>query len=279
MRKLLSELQTILSQHNNLVSIIEYELTDLDNGMAQLRVLTEYYNGGDLLQHMKKVTTAALPARRLRPTLLQMCRLMLGPWDALKFLHRNNLVHGDLKPENVLVRHGARTYSTGYEAAIGDLDAIAMCDTEHQRRSIWYTPQTKCYSADAVWGSHCDGRSDQVAMLLVTLEFLSSTPENHEKMDWFTICCKGPFDAAHLMSVTKQQTQQTKNNIKKWETTVRDYIISTLSVIGQHSNWDVTDILCFWATITHKSWAYEAVHDSIVCMLSALGDRKGRACS
>ncbi len=77
--------------HPHLVGLLQHGRAELD-GKDWLYVVTEY--GEEVLSEI-------LPERALTP---DETREMLGPvLDALSFLHAQNLVHGRLKPSNILV--------------------------------------------------------------------------------------------------------------------------------------------------------------------------------
>lgn len=270
MCKQLKQLQQIFKQHRHLVTIEEYEIAVINHSMVELRLFTKYYNGGDLTQHMNDVT-AAEDTTTPRPTFAQMRTLMLGPWDALKFLHSKNLIHGDLKPENVFVRHNPKNYARGYIAAIADLDAIAICNS-HQRQNIWGVPQTRCYSTDALWPNDCDGRLDQVGMVLVVLEFLASTAQNRTEMDWFATCAKGGFTAKHLMSTRKPKP----STVRAWQKTLKGYIQKTLREIAVRSGGHDSSPMFSKGITAPSDWDYNTVDRNMLCILSA--GRKRKAC-
>jgi TonB family protein len=79
-------------------------------------------DGEDLLyvvtEHAEEVLSEILPARPLTPA---ETREMLGPIvDALSYLHARNLVHGDLKPSNIMVVDGRLKLSIDGLRAAGE---------------------------------------------------------------------------------------------------------------------------------------------------------------
>lgn len=165
-----------ITRHRNVVTILA--LTTDDTHM--LYVYMPYYAGGDLTKHMEHVTCNAKVPRR--PLLQERWQLMTGVWNGLRHLHGKNVLHGDLKPQNILVRV---TKNGKYEAAIGDLETVHICTP-----GGGYTPnrvvQTKCWATAMVFNSVCDRRRDEVALVLITADYLASTPKHQFR--WSQYC-------------------------------------------------------------------------------------------
>ncbi|KAI8876900.1 kinase-like protein [Backusella circina FSU 941] len=78
--------------HINIVSLIDWEKTD-----THVYLVMEYCSMGDLSQFIKvKYECKGLPDKIVRHFLYQLA-------SALKFLRENNLVHRDIKPQNLLL--------------------------------------------------------------------------------------------------------------------------------------------------------------------------------
>ncbi|CEG38642.1 camk protein kinase [Plasmopara halstedii] len=60
-------------------------------------IVQELAQGGELFDHL--VATGAYSEQQASNTIRQLC-------DALQYLHRKGIVHGDIKPENVLLHNG-----------------------------------------------------------------------------------------------------------------------------------------------------------------------------
>lgn len=71
------------------------QLLDFKEEIDKLTIVFEYAAGGDLLDYIAKVVKLdEVDARRLMVTLV----------EALKYIHNSNVVHCDLKPDNILIR-------------------------------------------------------------------------------------------------------------------------------------------------------------------------------
>lgn len=89
----IKEYHTGCSIHNPYV--VEY--IDLRENNNVLYILMEYVNGITLKEKMRKEPEYFLRKENLRQLLLQLC-------EALKALHKNNIVHLDLTPNNILIQ-------------------------------------------------------------------------------------------------------------------------------------------------------------------------------
>lgn len=272
-------LKTISEEHTGLVTIKHFDVQQQNAKQAQVHIYNEYFNGGDLENHMHRVTCAH-DASTPRPTLVQMGKLMLGPWDALRYLHGKKIRHGDIKPHNVFVRFRRGTFDSDYVAVIGDIDSIGMCDPAGRRINPWMDGWTPLYSAQFVWDHECDGRPDQAAMLLVTLEFLSSTLQNHVEMDWYTVC------NGKLSAETKSALRVAGGNvpieqnypedyrekvlypaIRQWLTVYRDYALHTLDTI-QARGADGACCQRVYDAVTKPKWDYNEVFAAVCNLLT-----------
>lgn len=274
-------LQRVSTMHDNLLTIREIfgEQKEQEQKL-QVCVYADYYNGGDLVNHMERVTCNAKAI--LKPSFAQMCQLMVGLWNGMLCLHKNHVRHGDLKPENIFVRFRSVQFSSGYEAVIGDLDAIGVCDNAGRRVEPWPMGSTTCYTATPVWDHLCDTRPDQAAMLLITLEFLSSDKSNFEEMDWFEYCKRGVEGVAEIgmidgnnvpaaAAVPESELQQLQQKVVEWLRTYKKYVETTLQVIKTRSVHISEEVHCnpLQKATTSPKWDYDDVTKAVFTLLKA----------
>lgn len=96
--------------------------------------------------------------------------LMAQVAEALGHAHRHGLVHGVLKPENVLIKHPSEPGMEGLRALVGDLGLSSLLDRDvftqmNAFRSLW-----PYLSPEQVSGRYVDGRSDIYAMGVMLYE-------------------------------------------------------------------------------------------------------------
>lgn len=117
--------------HPHLVQLLDHGRVEMD-GKDLLYVVTEYAD---------EVLSEILPERALTP---DETREMLGPvLDALSFLHERNLVHGRLKPSNLLVVDDQLKLSVDGIVAAGE--------AAKREESIYNAPETSTGPAVDLW--------------------------------------------------------------------------------------------------------------------------------
>ncbi|XP_055345075.1 uncharacterized protein LOC129592940 isoform X2 [Paramacrobiotus metropolitanus] len=102
-------------RHSHLLNYHKISI-NTSTGGASVEFLMEYCNGGDLANLLSKVRTAHQGTEFLRPTKLLCYALQIC--SGLEFLHEHKIIHGDLKPANIL-RH---CHANHDRVLIGDLD-------------------------------------------------------------------------------------------------------------------------------------------------------------
>ncbi|MGD2248471.1 MAG: serine/threonine-protein kinase [Candidatus Methanofastidiosia archaeon] len=76
--------------HSNIVRLIEYTM-----GEKECYFILENLSGGDLHTYIQKNLT----------TLTKICTILCGVLDGIDYLHKKGLIHGDIKPHNILMSH------------------------------------------------------------------------------------------------------------------------------------------------------------------------------
>ena len=173
----LSKLLQVASKHTSIVPVFNFFVSvataDMPSMPEEYVFVTPFYNGGDLDAHLESINNH----RHLRtPTLTQKMGVISGLWSAINYLAKKDMAHGDIKNANILVRHSA-DYAD-YEAALSDLDTLTMCPPEYA------APQTPCWATAMIFNSWCDPRRDQVALALVTCDFLINTEDRSSRSWW-----------------------------------------------------------------------------------------------
>jgi calcium-dependent protein kinase len=82
---------------------------------ANFYLVTEYYSEGDLYEHVTKMKT--MSEQLVKAIMFQIV-------SAVSFLHSNNIIHGDLKLENIMVDSLLRRPSHGSSKPIYDIKLI-----------------------------------------------------------------------------------------------------------------------------------------------------------
>jgi len=90
----------------------------------------------------------------------RLCRIMFQLAEGLAALHERGLLHGDVKPQNILFRGGARP----------ERDALVLCDLEFAQKPgpSRFKAMTPLFSApEQIVGDHVDFRADVYAFGVV----------------------------------------------------------------------------------------------------------------
>ncbi|KYK31977.1 MAG: serine/threonine protein kinase [Theionarchaea archaeon] len=76
--------------HPNIVRLIDHKI-----GGEEFYFVLEYLPGGDLYTYVKRNSTS----------LTEVCRILCDILDGIDYVHGKGLVHGDIKPYNILMSH------------------------------------------------------------------------------------------------------------------------------------------------------------------------------
>ncbi|MEM7116540.1 MAG: protein kinase [Chloroflexota bacterium] len=130
-----------------------------------LYIVMELVAGGSLKAHMERYHRQN-ELINLQEGLLLIAQVA----EALGYAHRHGVVHGLMKPENVLVKHATESPEQGLQAVVGDLGLLSLLDRDifahiGSFRSIW-----PYLSPEQVSGRYVDGRSDIYALGVILYE-------------------------------------------------------------------------------------------------------------
>ncbi len=142
--------------HPNIVTVYDYHA---DPRSRSVYLAMEYVAG----QSLGAIIAAAgkLPWPRATALVFQIM-------DALEFAHRNQIVHRDVKPENVLV-------TDGDVAKILDFGIAKLADSELTRPGT-FVGSPRYLSPESFRGGGIDYRADQFSLGTVFFEMLTGTP-------------------------------------------------------------------------------------------------------
>jgi len=141
--------------HPHIVAIYDVGVTD-----EQQYIAMEWISNGSLKQHL----VAAMAPGKALDIIRQLA-------EALAFAHDQNIVHRDVKPENVLFRHDGAAVLTDFGIAktIGE-DATQLTRIDAMAGTPRYM------SPEQISGGACDSRSDIYAMGVMLYEMLVGNP-------------------------------------------------------------------------------------------------------
>ena len=155
-----AEAVAILS-HPNIIPVYEVGETD-----EFLFITMQLIQGNTLSQFLKAAKKNPIPSRRIIP-LNATLRVIIQVLDALDYAHRENIVHRDIKPGNILVeKHSQRPLLT-------DFGIVKVLNADSQATTVVHG--TPLYMApEQILGSEIDGRTDIYAVGTMLFQLLAT---------------------------------------------------------------------------------------------------------
>ena len=153
-----AESAAILS-HPNIIPIYEVGETK-----SFLYFTMQLVQGNELSYFIRQAQRNIVPSKRFMP-LRTVFRLMLNILDALAYAHDNDIVHRDIKPDNIMIeRHSRRPLITDFGVA-----RVSRTKSKSDRLLLG----TPMYMApEQILSGSVDGRADMYSAGLVMLEML-----------------------------------------------------------------------------------------------------------
>jgi serine/threonine protein kinase len=109
--RFLQETRSLLSlQHPGIVQVLNIQASQApDGGGSQAYIVTEYVEGSSLAEYL-----AATSHRGQFPAPVEIVRLLTFVGSALDYAHQHGIIHGDIKPDNILFdRHRTASFPGG----------------------------------------------------------------------------------------------------------------------------------------------------------------------
>lgn len=158
--------------------------TDRENGF---HLAMKLVNGKTLRDHLKNIILAyrrkGIENFDEKASLFKRLEIFLHVCDAMSYAHHRNIMHCDLKPENIMIGEYMEVYVMDWGLA----KAIRSPEDEN---TPWVKPETisgtpRYLSPEAVHGKKCDERADIFVLGLIlqevaTLQYAVGGEENDE---------------------------------------------------------------------------------------------------
>jgi serine/threonine protein kinase len=153
-----AESAAILS-HSNIIPVYEVGETD-----EFLYFTMQLVQGNELSYYIRRAQKNIVPSKRFLP-LRTVIALMQSILDALAYAHDNDIVHRDIKPDNIMIEHHSK------RPLITDFGVARVSRTKGKSdRLLLGTPM---YMApEQILSGSVDGRADMYSAGLVMLEML-----------------------------------------------------------------------------------------------------------
>ena len=152
-KNLLQKAQRIKElQHPHLAPILDMGIEDKQPFIAR-----EFLPRGSLRKHLKMLSPD-------RPKLEVALSLVSQVGQALVYAHEQNIVHGNIKPENILLDANSQAVLTNF-SLVSRKDAIIRDQASEE--------YAFCYMAPEQFAGTCDSRSDQYALGCLAYELIA----------------------------------------------------------------------------------------------------------
>jgi serine/threonine-protein kinase len=188
--------------HPNIVQLFDYKM-----GEKECYFILEYLPGGDLYTYVQ---------RNLTP-LTEICNILCGVLDGIEYLHEKGLIHGDIKPYNMLMSHMGRGKLSDFNLARNFGEFNISNPDQISKTPIFMAPEevVNIKNVDPTVDIYCMGIS---MYYIFTDRFPLTIPKPNEMINTF-LKEKKPEDpiAAILHHREKLKSQYTK--------TVREIIL------------------------------------------------------
>jgi serine/threonine-protein kinase len=155
-----AEAVAILS-HPNIIPVYEVGETD-----EFLFITMQLIHGNTLSQYLQAAKKNPLPSKRILP-LAASLRLVVQVLDALDYAHRQDIVHRDIKPGNILIeKHSRRPLLT-------DFGIVKVLNADTQATTVIHG--TPLYMApEQILNMEVDGRTDIYAVGTMLFQMLAT---------------------------------------------------------------------------------------------------------
>jgi eukaryotic-like serine/threonine-protein kinase len=194
--------------HPNIVTVHDIGQDEDGNGQYRHYIVMEYVEGKTLKQIIREVygqNGRFFPLNRALDLTIQICA-------GIGYAHRANLVHCDVKPQNVLVTHDDRVKVADF----GIARAMSQA-TSHQPQQVWGTPQY--FAPEQAAGEAPTPASDVYAIGVILFELLSGqlpfTAESHTALALKHLQEEPPLVSQYNPAVPRQIEQIVKKVMAK----------------------------------------------------------------
>jgi eukaryotic-like serine/threonine-protein kinase len=194
--------------HPNIVTVHDIGQDENSHGQRHHYIVMEYVEGSTLKQIIRDTYQGNgrfISLNRALDLTIQICA-------GIGYAHRANLVHCDVKPQNVLVTHDNRVKVADF----GIARAMSQA-TSHQPQQVWGTPQY--FSPEQAAGEAPSPASDVYAIGVILFELLSGqlpfTAESHTALALKHLQEEPPLISQYNPTVPRQIEQIIKKVMAK----------------------------------------------------------------
>jgi DNA-binding beta-propeller fold protein YncE len=145
---------------------------EADEADGQLFLSMRWIDGGDLADEIAR--TGGLDPARAQQLLMQVA-------SGLDAVHAHGLIHGDLKPANMLIEHRSSGSDRAFLSDFGAGRSLEATATGNWLGTVDYV------APEVIRGASPDARSDRYGLACVLFEALTGSPPFHRDTAWATM--------------------------------------------------------------------------------------------
>lgn len=152
----------IRMQHPTIIKFYGYSLTDFE-GKNHVTLLLQYAKNGSLASYLKKVQNG-LADHNYDNTTRQ--KILIGIARAMMFLHKHNVIHRDLKPDNVLLDDNLEPHVTDFGTSKFYSSGQSNNQTQNVGTAIYMAPEI-------IEGVKYNGKADVYSFAILMYEVVT----------------------------------------------------------------------------------------------------------
>jgi eukaryotic-like serine/threonine-protein kinase len=166
------EAQVIVSlRHSNIVPSYNFSISQFpETSSAMAYLVMDYIEGGTLADYTRNATQT----RKLLP-IPAIIQLFSSIGLAIEFAHQQHVIHGNLKPTNILLDKQNTARSPIGEPMVTDFDMAGLMGTTGGNAGTWWNSSPLYISPEQVMGAPANERSDIYSLGIMLYEICTGT--------------------------------------------------------------------------------------------------------